>query len=62
MVRSFICIFISCIKNIQDCDKVENQVIIAPPDKGSIEDLDQTLRIPIALDFFWSYLEQMHNL
>ena len=52
MVRSFICIFISCIKNIQDCDKVENQVIIAPPDKGSIEDLDQILRIPIALDFF----------
>jgi len=62
MVRSIFCIFISCIKNIIDSNKIENQIIIAPPDKESIENLDQTLRIPIAHNFFWNYLEQMDSM
>jgi len=45
-----------------DSNKIENQIIIAPPDKESIQELDQTLRIPIAHTFFWNYLEQMDSM
>ena len=57
--RSIFSIFISCVKNIYDSYKPENQILIAPPDQDKIKELDNVLRIPDAYKFFWNYLEQM---
>jgi hypothetical protein len=58
-LRSILSISISCIKNIYDSYKPENQIIIAPPNIEKIEELENVLRIPIANKFFWNYLEQV---
>jgi hypothetical protein len=56
-IRSFACIVISSIYSIKESFK-SDQMILIPPDERSIENFELVLHNPVAIDYFYEYLEE----
>lgn len=55
ILRSWLCMLISTVKNIYDSFRVD-QIVPIPPSEYQIQDLEQILHIPIAFDYFHEFL------
>lgn len=51
---------ISTLKNILDTYRQE-QVILIPPDETSVEHFENVLHNPVAIDYFYEYLETLEE-
>ena len=56
--RSFLCILITTSKNLYDAFNGET-IVYLPPDERSIEQLEGVLHNPVAIDYFYEYLESL---
>jgi hypothetical protein len=59
-IRSIFCIIITTCKNIYQ-SYTSDQLISLPPDEHSIEQLESVLHVPIAVKYFWEYLEEFKD-
>ena len=55
-IRTSLSIIITSIKNLFDSYRWKNQIIISP-DTGKLDSVENALRNPIAVDYFYDYLE-----
>jgi hypothetical protein len=58
--RSFLCILITTSKNLYDAYLGET-IVYLPPDERSIEQLEGVLHNPVAIDYFYEYLESLEQ-
>ena len=57
-LRSFGCILITSFHNLW-ASYSQDQVILIPPDERSIDQFELVLHNPVAIDYFYEYLEEM---
>lgn len=59
-IRSLLCIIITTSKNLYDAYNGET-IVYLPPDERSIEQLEGVLHNPVAIDYFYEYLESLEQ-
>ena len=55
------CIGITTIKNIYESFHGGDDIVYLPPDERSIEKLEGVLHNPVAIDYFYQYLESLEQ-
>ena len=56
-VRSFGCLLITAARNIYNSYS-RDQMVLIPPDERSIDQFEMVLHNPVAVDYFYDYLEE----
>jgi len=60
-MRSFISILISTSKNLYDTF-YKDIIIEIPADESALDNLESVLRLPIALEYFFEFIQKENNL